>query len=98
MKLRELTALEVEALRLYALGNSSREIGRELDVHQSDALNYLRVAARKLHARNSVHAAVIASELGLFRVHRNTAAFFFGQSEGREGPGRVASSYWAGAV
>jgi DNA-binding CsgD family transcriptional regulator len=86
MKLRELNALEVEALRLYALGNSSREIGKALDVHQSAALNHLRVATRKLNARNFVHGAVIASEIGLFRIHRGTTTFFFGQTERGERP------------
>src|SRR4051812_45396313 len=70
MKLRELSASEVEALRLYALGNSSRDIAKSLEVHQSTVLNHLRVAARKLHAKNLVHGAVIASEIGLFRVHQ----------------------------
>jgi len=38
-----------------------------LDVSKSVAQHYLRVAARKLGARNRVHAVAIAVELGLVK-------------------------------
>ena len=38
-----------------------------LDVSKSVAQHYLRVAARKLGARNRVHAVAIAAELGLVK-------------------------------
>lgn len=68
MEPRELTPTELGVLRSFAFGNSSREIAASFNIHQSAVLSHLRVATRKLGASNAVHAAVIATEIGLIRT------------------------------
>jgi DNA-binding CsgD family transcriptional regulator len=58
--MRPLDPNELHALTLFANGKSADEIASELEVSQSMAHHYLRVAARKLGARNRVHAVAIA--------------------------------------
>jgi DNA-binding CsgD family transcriptional regulator len=58
--MRPLDPNELQALTLFANGKSADEIASELEVSQSMAHHYLRVAARKLGARNRVHAVAIA--------------------------------------
>ena len=53
---------------LFANGLSADEIADALGVSQSMAHHYLRVAARKLAARNRVHAVAIAVRTALIRV------------------------------
>jgi LuxR family transcriptional regulator, quorum-sensing system regulator SdiA len=65
--MRELDEKELEALRLFANGRTADEMAVALDVSKSMAQHYLRVAARKLGARNRVHAVAIAVELGLVK-------------------------------
>jgi DNA-binding CsgD family transcriptional regulator len=59
---------ELEALKLFANGKTAEEIAAELNVSRSMAQHYVRVAARKLGARNRVHAVALAVRLGLFEV------------------------------
>jgi LuxR family transcriptional regulator len=58
----------LEALRLFANGKSAEEIAAEMNIGRSMAQHYVRVAARKLGARNRVHAVALAVRLGLFEV------------------------------
>ena len=62
---RPLDRNEIEALSLFANGKSADEIAAALKVSQGMAHHYLRVAARKLGARNRVHAVAIAVRDGL---------------------------------
>lgn len=66
--MRPLDPNEVEALRLFANGRTADEIALALSVSKSVATHYLRVAARKLGARNRVHAAALAVKMGLVEV------------------------------
>jgi LuxR family transcriptional regulator len=66
--MRPLDPNELEALKLFASGRTADEIAIALDVSKSMAQHYLRVAARKLGARNRVHAVAIAVRLGLIEV------------------------------
>ena len=63
--MRTLEATELRALGLFGNGRSSDEIAAELGVSKSIAQHYIRVATRKLGARNRVHAVAIAVRLGL---------------------------------
>ncbi len=65
--MRALDELEAEALRLFASGKTADEIAVALGVSKSLATHYLRVAARKLGARNRVHAVAIAVHKGLIK-------------------------------
>jgi LuxR family transcriptional regulator len=66
--MRELDRSELKALELFANGRSADEIAAILTVSKSMAQHYLRVSARKLGARNRVHAVAIAVRLGLVDV------------------------------
>ncbi|HVV80681.1 MAG TPA: helix-turn-helix transcriptional regulator [Pseudolabrys sp.] len=63
--MRELDRNEIQALQMFANGRTADEIAAALDVSKSIAQHYLRVAARKLEARNRIHAVAIAVKLGL---------------------------------
>jgi len=65
--MRALDENELKALRLFANGRTADEMAIALDMSKSAAQYYLRVAARKLGARNRVHAVAIAVELGLVK-------------------------------
>jgi DNA-binding CsgD family transcriptional regulator len=64
---RALDHNELEALTLFANGKSADEIAAALNVSQGMAHHYLRVAARKLGARNRVHAVAVAVRNGLIK-------------------------------
>jgi len=64
---RPLDDNELEALTLFANGKSADEIALALSVGQGMAHHYLRLAARKLGARNRVHAVAVAVRNGLIR-------------------------------
>ena len=66
--MRELERFETLALQMFANGRSAEEIAEELDVSKSMAQHYLRVAARKLEARNRIHAVAIAVRMGLIET------------------------------
>lgn len=65
--MRPLDGAELEALSLFAAGKTADEIAASLGVSKSMAMHYLRVATRKLGARNRVHAVAIAVRKGLVK-------------------------------
>jgi len=65
--MRPLDAAELQALTLFASGKTADEMAIALGVSKSMALHYLRVAARKLGARNRVHAVAIAVRMDLIK-------------------------------
>jgi len=65
--MRTLDPNELSALTLFANGKTAEEIAITLNVSKSMAQHYLRVAARKLGARNRVHAVAIAVRMGLVK-------------------------------
>ena len=65
--MRPLDANELEALTLFANGRTADEMAVALGVSKSIAQHYLRVAARKLGARNQVNAVAIAVRIGLVK-------------------------------
>ena len=65
--MRQLDANELEALRLFANGRSTDEMAIALGCSKSLVQHYLRVASRKLGARNRVHAVAIAVTLGMVK-------------------------------
>jgi DNA-binding CsgD family transcriptional regulator len=66
--MRSLDAKELEALKLFANGRTADEMAIALGVSKSVAQHYVRVAARKLGARNRVNAVAIAVQMGLIRL------------------------------
>jgi DNA-binding CsgD family transcriptional regulator len=66
--MRSLDAKELEALKLFANGRTADEMAIALSVSKSVAQHYVRVAARKLGARNRVNAVAIAVQMGLIRL------------------------------
>jgi len=65
--MKPLDTNELEALTLFANGRTADEMAVGLGVSKSIAQHYLRVAARKLGARNQVHAVAIAVRIGLVK-------------------------------
>jgi len=65
--MRSLDDIELKALKLFASGRTADEMAIALGMSRSAAQYYLRLAARKLGARNRVHAVAIAVELGLVK-------------------------------
>jgi DNA-binding CsgD family transcriptional regulator len=63
--MRELDRSEIQALQMFANGRTADEIADALGISKSIAQHHLRVAARKLEARNRIHAVAIAVKLGL---------------------------------
>jgi DNA-binding CsgD family transcriptional regulator len=63
--MRPLEPIELQALTHFANGKSADEIALALGVSKSIAQHHLRVAARKLGARNRVHAVAMAVAMGL---------------------------------
>jgi DNA-binding CsgD family transcriptional regulator len=65
--MRPLHENELEALRLFANGKTPDEMAMALGLRKSVVQHCLRVAARKLGARNRVHAVAIAVKNGLVK-------------------------------
>jgi DNA-binding CsgD family transcriptional regulator len=65
--MRPLDINELSTLKLFASGKAADEIAAELRVSKGMVQHYLRVAARKLGARNRVHAVAIAVRTGLIK-------------------------------
>jgi DNA-binding CsgD family transcriptional regulator/tetratricopeptide (TPR) repeat protein len=64
----ELSAREVEVLRLVARGRSNREIGRELVISEHTAANHVRNILRKTGCANRTDAAAYAYRHGLVKL------------------------------
>lgn len=60
-----LSSREREILRGIAQGASNKEIGRELGIAETTVKVHVQNVLRKLHVSTRVHAAVIATEIGL---------------------------------
>ncbi len=70
MQPRALDSSELSVLTLFASGKTTEEIAEALNLHKGVVQDHLRVAVRKLGAANRVHAAVIATEMGLIRINK----------------------------
>lgn len=64
--LSSLSAREREILRGIARGASNKEIGRELGIAETTVKVHVQNILRKMQVTTRVHAAVIATEIGLF--------------------------------
>jgi two-component system nitrate/nitrite response regulator NarL len=64
--LNALSAREREILRSITQGDSNKEIARELGIAETTVKVHVQNVLRKLHVSTRVHAAVIATEMGLF--------------------------------
>lgn len=62
---RQLTARELQVLRLVAQGLTNKEIARDLDVAQETVKKHVQNITGKLGASDRTHAAIIAMRLGL---------------------------------
>jgi two-component system nitrate/nitrite response regulator NarL len=64
--LSTLSTRELEILRAIARGSSNKEIGRELGIAETTVKVHVQNVLRKLQVPTRVHAAVLATEIGLF--------------------------------
>jgi len=60
-----LSSRELEILRGIAHGSSNKEIGRELGIAETTVKVHVQSVLRKLQVTTRVHAAVLATEIGL---------------------------------
>jgi two-component system nitrate/nitrite response regulator NarL len=63
--LSALSSREMEILRGIARGSSNKEIGRDLGIAETTVKVHVQNVLRKLRVTTRVHAAVIATEIGL---------------------------------
>ena len=60
LKVTRLTEQEIEIMQLFAQGKSTRETAEEMGIHHTSVTSSLAKIRRKLGARNTLHAVVIA--------------------------------------
>jgi DNA-binding NarL/FixJ family response regulator len=77
---RDVTARELEVLRLVAAAKSNSEIARQLNVSETTVKTHVQRILMKLELRNRVQAVVVAYELGLVTPGGFTAAGLSDQS------------------
>ena len=65
---KQLSARELQVLRLVARGDRNKEIGRKLDISEETVKMHLKNAAAKLNARDRTHAVSIAIQRGIFTL------------------------------
>ena len=64
--LATLSSREMEILKGIARGASNKEIGRDLGIAETTVKVHVQNLLRKMHVSTRVHAAVMATEIGLF--------------------------------
>jgi DNA-binding NarL/FixJ family response regulator len=65
---KQLSARELQVLRLVARGDRNKEIGQKLDISEETVKMHLKNAAAKLNARDRTHAVSIAIRRGIFTL------------------------------
>lgn len=65
---KQLSARELQVLRLVASGDRNREIGLKLDITEETVKMHLKNATAKLGARDRTHAVSIAIRRGIFTL------------------------------
>ncbi len=69
----DLTAREVEVLRLVVAGQRNREIGRQLYISEETVKVHVKHIMEKLGARDRTHAAALAGRRGIIRLDSSSA-------------------------
>jgi len=65
--IEHLTAREREVLKLAALGQSNKEIARELSITQDTVKKHMQSILGKLHASSRIHAVIQATRAGIIK-------------------------------
>lgn len=65
---KQLSARELQVLRLVARGDRNREIGQKLEICEETVKMHLKNATAKLNARDRTHAVSIAVRRGIFSL------------------------------
>ena len=65
MNENQLSAREIEILRMYSEGLETEEIARSLSLSKFTIGTYVKRAIAKLHARNRIHAIIMCEKRGL---------------------------------
>jgi DNA-binding NarL/FixJ family response regulator len=65
---KQLSARELQVLRLVARGDRNKEIGQKLDISEETVKMHLKNAAAKLNARDRTHAVSIGIQRGIFTL------------------------------
>jgi DNA-binding NarL/FixJ family response regulator len=65
---KQLSARELQVLRLVASGDRNREIGLKLEITEETVKMHVKNAAAKLGARDRTHAVSIAIRRGIFKL------------------------------
>jgi DNA-binding NarL/FixJ family response regulator len=68
-KLEKLSERELEVLKLVAVGNINKDIGRTLDISESTVKNHLANIYKKIDCNDRTQAAVFCIRNGIITVH-----------------------------